>query len=269
VGSPIGLEAFAISGSPKSTSPPTISGDLEQGQTLTESHGGWTGAPSSYSYQWERCGAGGKGCLSISGANSQSYLLTGADLGLTIRVGETAHNTTGNGSADSPVTGVITSDVPSVSSFTPARGITGSTVTITGTALDTATQVILGKLPAVFVVLSATTLEATVPDGGASSKVSVTTAHGTATGKGKFTVTFAVKSLKPLAGAPGTVVTIKGTGFNSSSKVSFAGTPAVVSTVSKSKLKATVPAGAVAGAVTVTNTLAPVGTVKSAATFTP
>ncbi|HEY0515788.1 MAG TPA: IPT/TIG domain-containing protein, partial [Solirubrobacteraceae bacterium] len=269
VGSPVGLGAFEISGSPKSTAQPTISGTLEQGQTLSESHGGWTGTPTSYSYQWERCGAGGKGCLAIAGATAQSYLLAGADAGLTIRVRETADNAVGSGGEHSAVTAQILSDVPSIASFGPISGITGSKLAIAGSALSTATQLIIGKRSASFVVLSPTTLEATVPDGALAGKVSVTTAHGTATSKGKFKPTFAVDLLKPLAGAAGTTVAIKGVGFNSSSKVSFAGTPAITTFVSGSKLKAIVPAGAGSGHVTVTNTAAPAGTVRSAATFTP
>ncbi len=93
-------------------------------------------------------------------------------------------------------------------------------------ALDSATAVALGKLAASFAVISPTKLEVTVPDGAKKGKLIVTTAHGTAKSKAKFTVTFAVISFKPAAGAAGTSVSIKGTGFTSSSTVAFAGMPA-------------------------------------------
>jgi len=64
-------------------------------------------------------------------------------------------------------------------------------------------------------------------------------------------------------------VTIKGVGFNASSSVSFDGTPARVVSVSAKKLQATVPAGAGTGAISVTNTAAPTGTVSSAGSFAP
>jgi hypothetical protein len=266
VGSPIGLEAFAVPGTPQSSSPPSVTGVAEQGQTLTEHHGEWTASPSSFTYQWERCSAAGSSCQSIATATGASYLLTAADVGSTVRVRETAHNAVGPGSAESTVTETIVSNVPSIVGFFPSTGITGSTFTVTGTGFDTTSEVVLGKLTATFTVLSPTKLEVTVPNGAANGKLTVTTAHGSTTGKAKFTVTLSIKSFK----AAGSTVTIKGTGFNSSSTVAFGGVQATSVTVSsKSKIKATVPAGALAGPITVTNGSAPVGTVRSAATFTP
>ncbi|MFI4991947.1 MAG: IPT/TIG domain-containing protein [Solirubrobacterales bacterium] len=270
LGSPIGLEAFSIPGTPKNTSAPTISGYPEQNHTLTESHGAWTGSPTSYSYQWERCGITGAGCHPIASATAQSYLLGAADAGITVRVRETAHNATGPGSADSARTEQVLSDVPTITGFTPPSGITGAVVTITGTALDTTAQLTIGKLPASFTVLSPMKLEATVPDGASRGKISLTSAHGSATAAGKFTPTFTIKSFKPAIGAAGTLVTVKGVGFTPSSTVRFNGTPAAsVSFVSSAKLKATVPAGAGSGPITVTNTAAPAGTVRSAGSFLP
>jgi subtilase family serine protease len=268
LGSPIGLQAFAIAGTPQSVSPPTVTGVAEQGQTLTEHHGEWTGSPTSFSYQWERCDNTGNGCQTISGASATTYTLAAADIGSTVRVRETAHNSLGSGSADSAVIQTIVSNVPSIAGFNPTSGITGSTFTVTGTGFDTTNEVQLGKLTASFTVIAPTKLEVTIPDGAANGKLAVITAHGSTTSKAKFTVTLAIKSFK--ASGKGTEVTIKGTGFNSSSTVAFGGVQAASVTVSsKSKIKATVPAGAMAGPITVTNTVAPVGTVSSAASFTP
>jgi hypothetical protein len=266
VGSPIGLDAFAVPGTPQSVSPPSVSGVLEQGQTLSEQHGEWTASPSSFTYQWERCSAAGSSCQSITGATATSYLLAAADVRSTVRVRETARNAVGPGSAESAVTEAIVSNVPTIAGLFPSSGITGSTFTVTGTGFDTKTQVVLGKLAAAFTVLSPTKLEVTVPNGAAHGKLTVTTGHGSATSKAKFTVTLSIKSFK----VGKAVVTIKGAGFNSSSSVAFGGVQASSVTVSsKSKITATVPAGALAGPVTVTNASAPVGTVRSAATFTP
>jgi hypothetical protein len=68
-----------------------------QGQTLTEAHGSWTPTPTGYTYQWQRCDAAGNACSAISGASGQTYTLTAADVGATVRVQETASDATGAG----------------------------------------------------------------------------------------------------------------------------------------------------------------------------
>jgi hypothetical protein len=243
-----------------------VTGTAEQGSLLTAGNGGWSGGPTSFAYQWERCKPS---CGTISGATGSSYALTATDVGASLRVRVTASNGNGAGTpAVSAETATVLTNEASITSFTPS-GITGSVITIEGTGLDTATQVLLGKLGASFTLVSATKLEAIVPNGASSGKLAVTNAYGAAKGKGKFTVTFTIKSFKPATGAPGTAVTIKGAGFNGSSKVAFDGVPATVISASSSKLKALVPAGAGTGPITVTNATAPAGTVSSAGDYTP
>jgi RHS repeat-associated protein len=95
-------------GPPENTSPPTISGTAEEGQTLTEEHGSWTNEPSSFSYQWEDCNGSGGECEPIEGATSQTYLLAPQDVGHTIRMQETASNEAGSGGpATSEATAVV------------------------------------------------------------------------------------------------------------------------------------------------------------------
>ncbi len=270
VGSPIGLGAFATAGSPVSTSPPAISGLAEEGQTLTATAGAWTNAPTSTSVQWERCSASGSSCSAIAGASAQKYTLTASDIGSTLRVQEVASNADGVSSpAQSAPTPVVSSDVPKLTAFTPSSGITGSTVAIDGTALGGVTSVEFGALAAHFKVVSATEVEAVVPDGASTSKLSVTTPIGSVQSAAKFTATLSVISFSPASGGAGTRVTIKGVGFGASSSVSFGGVAATVDSASKKKLKVTVPAGALAGPISVTNASAPAGTVFSAASYTP
>ncbi len=73
-------------------SPPTISpsGMPFQGQTLTTSNGSWSGSPTGYDYQWQRCTPG---CADIGGETSSSYTVTSSDLSpATLRVGVCAKN---------------------------------------------------------------------------------------------------------------------------------------------------------------------------------
>ena len=270
LGSPIGLGAFSVPGSPSSTSLPTISGYPEQGSTLTASAGEWTNSPTSEVVQWEACNSSGLACSAIAGASSSTFTLTTAQVGATIRVQETATNAAGNGPpAASSQTAIVGSSEPTITSFTPAKGITGSEVTIEGSALGGVSGLWFGVLAAQYHVVSATRIEATVPDGAVPGAISLTAPLGSAKSATSFTPTLSVTSVKPLTRAPGKPVTIKGVGFNSSSKVSFGGKPATTKVLSATKLKATVPAGAIAGPVTVTNTTAPIGTVQSAASFKP
>jgi hypothetical protein len=269
VGSPLGLHAFALAGTPVNTKLATISGFAEQGQTLAMTQGEWSNSPTSLSEQWARCNAAGYGCAPIPVATGSTYTLTAADAGSTIRVQETAVNANGAGApAASTQTAIVASNVPTINGFTPASGITGSALTIEGTALAGVSEVKIGMLAASFSVVSPTQLEAIVPNGAKAGKVAVHALGGSASTKAKFTPTLSVTAFSPKQGAAGKAVTVKGVGFSPGASVSFDGVPAgSVSFVSSSKLKATVPAGAGTGTITVTNASPPVGTVSSAGSF--
>jgi hypothetical protein len=92
---------------PESTSPPTITGTAQLGQTLTEAHGSWLYSPTSYTYQWQRCDSSGEGCVWISGATAQTYVPVAADLGHKLRVDETASNAGGSSDPASQATAVV------------------------------------------------------------------------------------------------------------------------------------------------------------------
>ena len=266
VGSPIGLGAFASAGSPVSTAAPAIAGYAEEGQTLTATPGTWANSPTSIATQWVRCNASGAACVAIAGANGLRYTVRASDVGSTLRVRETAENADGVGApAQSAASAVVSANVPKLESFTPGSGITGSAVTIDGRGLGGVTAVAFGALAAQFKVLSASQIEAFVPAGARAGKLSVTTPAASAQTKAKFTPTLSVTAFAPQSGAPGTRVTLKGVGFHSNSSVSFGGVPATAVSGSGKKLTVTVPAGALAGPIAVTNVSAPLGTVFSAA----
>jgi serine protease len=127
--SPVPAAAYGTgANAPTSTSPPTISGSPAEGQTLTERHGGWTGSPTSYSYQWYDCDSGGHNCSPIPDATTQSYTLTAGDVGSTIVVEETASNSSGGDSAPalSSPTAVVTAPGTG-GGGTNGGGTTGST----------------------------------------------------------------------------------------------------------------------------------------------
>ncbi|MHB8670932.1 MAG: hypothetical protein ACYDAD_10330 [Acidimicrobiales bacterium] len=90
---------LAVPQPPASTAPPTISGNAIEGQTLTESHGAWSPAPTSFAYQWQDCAGSGAKCTAIPGATGQTYTLSAGDVDHTIRVQETASDFGGAGIA--------------------------------------------------------------------------------------------------------------------------------------------------------------------------
>jgi hypothetical protein len=79
---------------PANTAPPTLSGGIDVGTTLTEGAAKWAGGATKYSYQWDRCAANSApdSCVAIPGATENTYVLTIADDGSTLRVGEAAAN---------------------------------------------------------------------------------------------------------------------------------------------------------------------------------
>ena len=94
---------------PSNTAAPTVSGTAQEGQTLTASTGTWnSSSATTYTYQWQRCNSTGAACANISGATSQTYTVSSADVGNRVRVLVTAKNTDGSTSAPSATTGVVT-----------------------------------------------------------------------------------------------------------------------------------------------------------------
>jgi hypothetical protein len=102
------------SDAPKSVSPPTISGDVSVGSTLTAEPGGWSGAqPMTFKYQWRVCGANGNSCHDVDGATGSTYQVRSADVGNTIRVNVQATNASGTGNESSaPTVRVATTPAP-------------------------------------------------------------------------------------------------------------------------------------------------------------
>jgi hypothetical protein len=98
---------------PAASSPPVVSGIPGEGQTLSETHASWPGAPTSYSYQWEDCNAVGISCVETPGATGQTYTVGASDIGHTIRVIEIAGYSGGPGiPAVSQATAQVLSPIP-------------------------------------------------------------------------------------------------------------------------------------------------------------
>jgi hypothetical protein len=112
----------SASAAPGNSAPPTISGTVQVGGTLTATTGTWSANPTSFAYAWSRCDQTGGSCAAIGGATSQTYQLKQVDAGATLRVSVTATNSAGSTTATSVPTAVV-----------PATVVNGCPATGTGT----------------------------------------------------------------------------------------------------------------------------------------
>jgi hypothetical protein len=104
----VGAVASAKSAAaPANTAAPQISGTAREGSTLTATNGTWSGAPTTYTYQWQRCATDGTACGDITGATKESYTLVTGDVSHTVRVQVTAQNADGKATANSNESDVV------------------------------------------------------------------------------------------------------------------------------------------------------------------
>ena len=116
-----------------STAAPAVGGTAADGVTLTANPGTWNGTgPLTYTYQWQRCDAGGNNCVDVAGATQSTYTPGTTDIGKTIRVIVTATNDAGS---STPVVSAATAvTVPSPPASTtpptvPSTAVKGQTLT--------------------------------------------------------------------------------------------------------------------------------------------
>src|SRR5467141_1932861 len=204
------------------------------------------------------------GNYTLSGLPNGTYTVTPTKTGFTF--GPASQTVTVSGAN---VTAVNFVTPPNITSFTPAIGPAGTSVTLTGSGFTGTTGVTFNATAATtFTVTSDTQVSATVPAGATTGKISVTNTAGTGTSAGNYTVAAVpvISSFAPASEPAGASVTLTGTGFTGATGVSFNGTVATTFTVtSDTQMSATVPVGATTGKISVTNTA---GTGASATSYT-
>jgi large repetitive protein len=138
-------------------------------------------------------GFSGATAVRFNGVAASSFLVNtqGTRIDTKVPTGATTGKitvTTPGGTATSATNFTVTVPAPTISSFSPTSGRTGTAVTITGMTFTGATAVRFGGVRASFVVNLATQITATVPVGAVTGKISVTTPGGTGTSSMNFTV---------------------------------------------------------------------------------
>jgi hypothetical protein len=96
-------EAFTVA----NTTAPTISGTQTQGQVVSVDEGVWAGVPSTFTYSWSRCDISGANCTAITDATANTYTVTAADAGSTLRVTVTGTNSFSSQQGISSATAVV------------------------------------------------------------------------------------------------------------------------------------------------------------------
>jgi uncharacterized repeat protein (TIGR03803 family) len=217
----------------------------------------------------EILGQGFTGTTNVSFGGTPATFTVSSDTYLTATVPSGAK--TGSVTVVTPG-GTLTSNknfrvTPQIKSFSPSSGPVTASVTIKGVSLSQTTAVTFGGVKATsFTVNSDTQVTATVPSGAKTGKIGITTAGGTASSSGTFTVTPAITGFNPTSGPVGTSVTIIGIGFTGATSVKFNGVSATLFTVnSDTNVTAIVPTGATTGPISITT---PHGTAKSGTNFT-
>jgi len=140
-------------------------------------------------------------------------------------------------------------------------------ITINGVSLTQTANVTIGGKAATFKVINDSEVSAIVPGGAKNGqKICITTAGGTVCSAGTFTVEPKIISFSPTSGPVGTLVTIKGTTFTGTTKVTFGGGVATsFQVINDSEVQALVPGTAKTGKIQATT---PGGTATSATNFT-
>ncbi|HXB33445.1 MAG TPA: T9SS type A sorting domain-containing protein [Puia sp.] len=135
---------------------------------------------------------------------------------------------------------------PTITSFTPASGGLGLTVSISGSGFTGANVVSFGGVAASAFTIQSDNQIIAIVGKGASGSVVVTSSSGTATLAGfRYIEAPVINSFTPTSGGLGITVTIRGSGFTGASSVTFGGVGASAFTVvSDSVIAAVVGTGA-------------------------
>lgn len=147
-----------------------------------------------------------------------------------------------------------------ITSFSPAEAAEGAAVVLKGTGFPTDKSKLAVKFNGASAVITgdptATELTVTVPEGATTGKISITANEKTVTTATDFKVNPTapvITAFTPDKGDAALEVTITGNRFTESSEVFFGGVKATeVTFVSKTSIKAKVPAGALTGKIKVT-----------------
>ena len=213
--------------------------------------------------------------VAFNGVNSAYFVSSASTILAQVPAGATTGTvcvTTNVGTGCSAFNFIIGAPVPSITSFSPTSGNTGTNVSITGQNFTGVDSVQFnGTKVTSFTVNSSTNISATVPVGATTGPIRIFTTAGSVTSSSNFNVLNGggaaptITSFSPTSGPVGTTVTITGLNLAAVTSVFIGGISCAIISTSNNSLTITIPAGAPTAAIQVFNSL---GGTQSASSFT-
>ena len=181
-------------------------------------------------------GFSGTTSVKFGGTAARSFTVDSAgSITAIVGTGTTGNIAVTTSAGTTSIDGFVFGNPPTVTSFSPTSGKSGTSVTITGTNFTGATNILFGGAKAAsFQVSSPTTIVAVVGTG-ATGSLTVTTPFGSASLNGFTHIGPSIAGFTPKTGVKGTKITITGNNFTAASTVSFGGTAALTFTVDSAK----------------------------------
>jgi serine protease len=141
---------------------------------------------------------------------------------------------------------------PTISKVAPASAAAGTSVTVSGTNLGTATAVLFGGVAGTIGSDAPGVVTATVPTGAVDGTVTVDTTFGNVTSTTAFHVAPTITSFAPTVATRGGTLVLTGSGLGSAKKVLVGGKKAAIMSDTPTEIDVKVGARAVSGSVSVT-----------------
>lgn len=180
----------------------------------------------------------------------------------TAATGKIEISNSSGGQVSSSASFTVSAPLPlALNSFSPLSALRGQTITVSGTSLSRVTSVIFGGGVSANVASHSgnIALTAVVPAGAASGPITISDGGGgTAVSTQSFTVVETITvTPQTYTAAPGTNVTLNGSGLLEVSGVTVSGVAATVQSASATQLVFTVPTGVGCGAIVLTSSSQP------------
>ncbi len=153
--------------------------------------------------------------------------------------------------------------LPEISAFTPLKGFVGTQLTITGSFLNSVTNVVIGEQVAAFEIVADSQILTVVPEEAHTGVIRVESSSGSFTTEDLFYLPVEIDQIDPPKATPGTSILLKGSNFTGTSRVRIGGVNAEIQSVNLAEVSVLVPSDGLIGPVSVTTPAGSLATQES------